>query len=68
LKVEKFKKDESYLLSFLGINNIEKESKNLELLATTDPLTKIYNKMKFSNLMEVEIAKSRKTKNLFRLW
>ncbi len=62
LKVEKFKKDETYLLSFLDITNIEKESKNLELLATTDPLTKIYNRMKFGNLMEAEIAKSRKTK------
>ncbi len=62
LKVEKFKKDESYLISFMDITNIEKESKNLELLATTDPLTKIYNRMKFGNLMEAEIAKSRKTK------
>jgi diguanylate cyclase (GGDEF)-like protein/PAS domain S-box-containing protein len=62
LKVEKFKKDESYLISFMDITNIERESKNLELLATTDPLTKIYNRMKFGNLMEAEIAKSRKTK------
>jgi len=62
LKVEKFKKDESYLISFMDITNIEKESKNLELLATTDPLTKIYNRMKFGNMMEAEISKSRKTK------
>jgi diguanylate cyclase (GGDEF)-like protein/PAS domain S-box-containing protein len=62
LKVEKFKKDETYLISFLDITNIEKESKNLELLATTDPLTKIFNRMKFGNMMEAEIAKSRKTK------
>ncbi|HOI82854.1 MAG TPA: GGDEF domain-containing protein, partial [Campylobacterales bacterium] len=62
LKVEKFKKDESYLISFLDITNIEKESKNLEILATTDPLTKIYNRMKFGNMMEAEIARARKSK------
>ncbi len=62
LNVEKFPKDESYLISFLDITNIEKESKHLEILATTDPLTKIYNRMKFGNLMEAEIAKARKTK------
>lgn len=62
LKVEKFKKDESYLVSFLDITNIEKESKNLEILATTDPLTKIYNRMKFGNMMEAEIARARKSK------
>ncbi len=67
LKVEKFKKDESYLISFLDITNIERESKNLEILATTDPLTKIYNRMKFGNMMEAEIAKARKTKKALSL-
>ncbi|MDD3466056.1 MAG: diguanylate cyclase [Campylobacterales bacterium] len=62
LQVEKFKKDETYLMSFLDITNIEKESKNLEIMATTDQLTKIYNRMKFGNIMEAEIAKARKSK------
>jgi diguanylate cyclase (GGDEF)-like protein/PAS domain S-box-containing protein len=62
LQVEKFKKDETYLVSFLDITNIEKESKNLEIMATTDQLTKIFNRMKLGNIMEAEIAKARKTK------
>lgn len=62
LKLEKFNQDDYYLVSFTDITNIEKRSKSLELLASTDPLTQIYNRMKIGHLMETEIAKSIKTK------
>lgn len=62
LKVEKFNQDDYHLISFTDITNMEKRSKSLELLASTDPLTKIYNRMRFGHLMEAEIAKAHKIK------
>lgn len=62
LKAEKFEREDTYLLSFVDITSLERESKNLELLAMTDPLTGVYNRMKFGNLMESEISKSRRYK------
>lgn len=62
LKAEKFEREDTYLLSFVDITSLERESKNLELLAMTDPLTGVYNRMKFGNLMESEISKSSRYK------
>ena len=67
LKLEKFNQDDYYLVSFTDITNIEKRSKTLELLAATDPLTQIYNRMKIGHLMETEIARSIKTKRALSL-
>lgn len=67
LKAEKFEREDTYLLSFVDITSLERESKNLELLAMTDPLTGVYNRMKFGNLMESEISKSRRYKTSLSL-
>lgn len=45
------------LLSLTDITEIEEESKKFELQATTDVLTKIYNRLKFHELLDYEIAR-----------
>lgn len=62
VRIEKFHDVESYLISLTNITSIEQESKNLEHMAMTDQLTKIYNRLKFGNLLEAEIAKAKKSK------
>jgi len=49
IKVTKLKKNE-YLLAFCNINDIEIEKDNLLKRADYDPLTKIYNRVKFNDV------------------
>ncbi|MDD3468012.1 MAG: GGDEF domain-containing protein, partial [Campylobacterales bacterium] len=50
--------EELYIVSMSDITEMEKEAKTLELLATTDPLTKIYNRLKLNEILMLEIKKS----------
>jgi two-component system, cell cycle response regulator len=60
VKASRFPDDEEelYIVSMSDITEMEKEAKTLELLATTDPLTKIYNRLKLNEILMLEIKKS----------
>lgn len=60
VKTTKFPEEdeELYIVSFSDITDMEEEAKILEKLATTDPLTKIYNRLKLNELLSFEIKKS----------
>jgi diguanylate cyclase (GGDEF)-like protein len=57
IKVTKLKKNE-YLLSFCNINDIEIEKDNLLKRADYDPLTKIYNRVKFNDVFPKAIDRA----------
>ncbi|NWF66273.1 MAG: diguanylate cyclase [Campylobacterales bacterium] len=48
-----------YIVSFIDITNIELESKNYQAMASTDHLTKIYNRYKFNKALNVEIERAK---------
>jgi two-component system, cell cycle response regulator len=60
VRASKFPDDDEdlYIVSMSDITEMEKEAKTLELLATTDPLTKIYNRLKLNEILMLEIKKS----------
>lgn len=60
VKTTKFPEEdeELYIVSLSDITDIEEEAKILEKLATTDPLTKIYNRLKLNELLSFEVKKS----------
>ncbi len=60
VKATKFPEEEEelYIVSMSDITDIENEAQILERLATTDPLTKIYNRLKLNELLAFEIKKS----------
>lgn len=55
------------LITFTDITNIETESKRLKYLSETDPLTGIYNRLKFNSALEIEIARARRHNRVFSL-
>ncbi len=57
IKVTKLKKNE-YLLSFCNVNDIEIEKGNLLKRADYDPLTKIYNRVKFNDVFPTAIDRA----------
>jgi len=59
VKATKFPEEdeELYIISMSDITDMEEEAKMLERLATTDPLTKIYNRLKLNELLSFEIKK-----------
>ncbi len=60
VKATKFPEEEEelYIVSMSDITDMEEEAKMLEKLATTDPLTKIYNRLKLNELLAFEVKKS----------
>jgi diguanylate cyclase (GGDEF)-like protein len=60
VKATKFPDEEPELdiISMSDITEMEKEAKILERLANTDPLTKIYNRLKLNELLNYEIKKT----------
>ncbi len=60
VKATKFPEEEEelYIVSMSDITDMEEEAKMLEKLATTDPLTKIYNRLKLNELLAFEIKKA----------
>ncbi len=60
VKATKFPEEEEelYIVSMSDITDMEEEAKTLERLATTDPLTKIYNRLKLNELLAFEVKKS----------
>lgn len=54
--------DMLYIVSFTDISEIENNRKLLRTLATTDKLTKIYNRFKFDEILSVETSRSRRYK------
>lgn len=60
VKATKFPEEEEdlYIVSMSDITDMEEEAKMLEKLATTDPLTKIYNRLKLNELLALEVKKS----------
>ncbi len=58
IKQTKLPNDEDiYIISLTDITDIINESKTFETLANTDPLTKIFNRMKFNICLESEIER-----------
>lgn len=51
--------EKEFILSLTDITEIEEESKKFELQATTDILTKVYNRLKFNEIIETNILKSK---------
>lgn len=51
------------------VNTLERREADQRLvrLAVTDPLTQIYNRLKFNNALEIEIARARRHKRVFSL-
>ncbi|KHF29966.1 hypothetical protein LR68_01445 [Anoxybacillus sp. BCO1] len=47
---------ESYLVVFTDITALEEESKRNEFLATKDPLTKTFNRLKFDEFLRVKFS------------
>jgi len=60
VKATKFPEEEEelYIVSMSDITDMEEEAKILERLATTDPLTKIYNRLKLNELLAFEVKKT----------
>lgn len=58
------KRDQS-IVSFTDITDIANESKRLEYLSITDPLTKIYNRLKFDSVLDFQIAMARRYHKVF---
>jgi len=60
VKATKFPEEEEelYIVSMSDITDMEEEAKTLEKMATTDPLTKIYNRLKLNELLAFEVKKS----------
>lgn len=56
---------EQSIVSFSDITDIENESKRLEYLSITDPLTKIYNRLKFDSVLDFQIAMARRYQKFF---
>lgn len=56
---------EQSVVSFSDITDIENESKRLEYLSITDPLTKIYNRLKFDSVLDFQIAMARRYHKVF---
>jgi len=52
--------DNQYIISFTDITQLEWERKDLELQSITDPLTQIYNRLKFDNALEKELSRVRR--------
>ncbi len=55
--------DQLYIISFTDISEIENNRKLLKTIATTDKLTKIFNRFKFDEVLSVEISRSRRYKS-----
>jgi diguanylate cyclase (GGDEF)-like protein len=66
IKVSRIKKNE-YLLSFCNINDIEIEKDNLLKRADYDPLTKIYNRVKFNEVFPLAIDRALGFNEIFSL-
>ncbi|EMT46155.1 GGDEF domain-containing response regulator [Anoxybacillus flavithermus] len=58
---------ESYLIVFTDITALEEESKRNEFLATKDPLTKTFNRLKFDEFFTREIRRARRYKQPFSI-
>jgi diguanylate cyclase (GGDEF)-like protein len=60
VKATKFPEEEEelYIVSMSDITDMEEEAKTLERLATTDPLTKVYNRLKLNELLAFEVKKA----------
>ncbi|WP_297992070.1 diguanylate cyclase [Anoxybacillus sp.] len=58
---------DSYLVVFTDITALEEESKRNEFLATKDPLTKTFNRLKFDELFTREIHRARRYKQPFSI-
>ena len=66
IKVSKLQKDE-FLLSFCNINDMMIEKKNLLERADYDPLTKIYNRVKFNEVFPQTIDRALGFNEIFSL-
>lgn len=60
VKVARFSEEEDalYIVTMSDITDMESRAKILEQLATTDALTKIYNRLKLNELLSFEIKKA----------
>jgi len=58
---------ESYLIVFTDITALEEESKQNEFLATKDPLTKTFNRLKFDEFFTREIRRAKRYKQPFSI-
>ncbi|MBB5354081.1 diguanylate cyclase (GGDEF)-like protein [Anoxybacillus mongoliensis] len=58
---------ESYLVVFTDITALEEESKRNEFLATKDPLTKTFNRLKFDEFFTREIHRAKRYKHTFSI-
>ena len=52
-----------YIISFIDITDIDYNSKKLEYQANMDPLTNIYNRLKFNNILTQELLRCRRHKH-----
>ncbi|NPA82540.1 MAG: diguanylate cyclase [Epsilonproteobacteria bacterium] len=59
--------EERYVVVFTDITEVEKQRKNFQLVATTDPLIKISNRLKFDSTLDKEIENFKKNKKPFSL-
>ncbi len=57
IRVSQLKKDE-FLLAFCNIHDIELEKNNLRKQADFDPLTQIYNRVKFNEVFPIAISRA----------
>lgn len=67
---ESFDSHTALIADIMALMSHVGETSNLILdpqLAVTDPLTQIYNRLKFNNALEIEIARARRHKRVFSL-
>ena len=60
MKVFKAPNHRAHLVFFNDISNIEKERARYQVLALTDPLTKVYNRLKFDDAIDFEIERAKR--------
>lgn len=59
--------DEHYVVSFVNVTDYEEKRKTLEVLAHTDTLTAVANRLRFTAVLDSEIEKSKKVSSIFSL-
>lgn len=68
VKASKFDYEDGYfIVSFADATDYEENRKNLEILANTDALTKIPNRLRFTNALDSELERSKKSYTIFSI-
>ncbi len=62
IKINKIPKNDEYVITLSEISDFDKNFKELEFKTTHDPLTRIFNRLRFDSMLEEEIEKSKQKK------